>query len=200
MQILPKIPRSIILMCYVQNARKSAFTLGTSMSTGMLTINACKSDETADLNSISPTKLCRIEDDKPNIDDLKAETSLHLTGPAEPRRRSARLLDLVQQFGKVSPPLKPEPAPSTASTDNLSPCLSLEIDETADVNRLNQRQEESPLSHPSPIPNGKRLRLWQCCNCRDSGMTAYIQDCCTCSHSRCGGCIVDYLRPQPKRT
>ncbi|KFY04708.1 hypothetical protein O988_00588 [Pseudogymnoascus sp. VKM F-3808] len=124
-----------------------------------------------DINVDCLTKFCRMEDGKPNIDDLKAETSLHLTGPAEPRRRSARLLDLVQQFGKVSPPLKPEPAPSTASTDNLSTGLSSESDETDDVNRLSQRQEDALLSHPSPVSNGKRVRLWQCCNCGEAGQT-----------------------------
>lgn len=181
-------------MRYVQRARKSAVTLGTSMSTGMPSINACNFDETADLNSISPargSKFCRIEDDKPNIDDLKAEASPHSTGPAEPKRRSARLLDLVQQFGKVSPPLKPEPAPSTASTDNLSTGLSSESDETDDVNRLSQRQEEALLSHPSPVSNGKRVWLWQCCNCGEAGQTVYIRD-CTCHHYRCTSCAVSW--------
>ncbi|KFY37229.1 hypothetical protein V495_07277 [Pseudogymnoascus sp. VKM F-4514 (FW-929)] len=107
-------------------------------------------------------KFCRIEDDKFSIDDLEAEASPQSTDLAEPKRRSARLLDLVQRFGKVSPPLKPEPAPSTASTDNLSPGLSSEIDETNDVNRLNQRQEETPLSHPSPIPNDAATVLCIC--------------------------------------
>ncbi|KFX95657.1 hypothetical protein V490_03737 [Pseudogymnoascus sp. VKM F-3557] len=117
-------------------------------------------------------KFSRIEDDKLSIEDLEAETGLHLIGPAEPKRRSVRLLDLFQRVRIIAAPLKLEPAPSTASTDNLSTGLSSESDETDDVNRLIQRQEEALfLSHPSPVSNGKRVRLWQCCNCGEAGQT-----------------------------
>ncbi|KFY92940.1 hypothetical protein V498_04656, partial [Pseudogymnoascus sp. VKM F-4517 (FW-2822)] len=62
------------------------------------------------------TKFRRIEDAKLSIADLEPEISLLSIGPAEPKQRSSRLLDLIQRVRINTPPLKPLEVEPTCRT------------------------------------------------------------------------------------
>lgn len=111
----------------------------------MFSINSGNFKETAYWNSISAAcgiKFRRIEDANLSIVDLEGETSLYL-GPAVPRRRSARLLDLVLRVRIRIPPLKVKPTSSGSqpSAGILPTGSGLGIGRTSDIRRGKRRRE-----------------------------------------------------------
>lgn len=85
----------------------------------MLSIKAHNFNETAYWSSISlacGTNFRRTEDTEPSLEDLETSISRLTTGPREPKRRSTRLLDLIQRVRINMPPPNPLEVESTSST------------------------------------------------------------------------------------
>lgn len=146
-------------------------------------------------NSISlacGTKFRRVEDAKLSIADLEAEISLLSIGPAEPKQRSSRLLDLIQRGRISTSPLKPLEVEPTSSTISALGSQSSARNISAS---LDNRQEETTSPHPTSFFNPTFSHsVWKCCDCGDSGMTLNVSSCSDCRSSRCENCIVASAR------
>lgn len=105
------------------------------------------------------TNFRRTEDTEPSLEDLETGIS-HLTiGPREPKRRSVRLLDLIQRVRIIMPPPNPFEVESISttvgtlspqsSTQNLLTSLGPEISGTSNTDRLGQLQQGTFSSRPS---------------------------------------------------
>jgi hypothetical protein len=157
--------------------------------------------------STSPAKLAPTPLN--SISSNHADLPLNDESERKSRGKSVRLLDLVRRVRIHTPPVEVKP-PSTSdgpyspivvggvSSGEESTVLGIENGGKGQISvpesNLDQMNETSSNSLSTSAgsynrtPGRSALPFWTCCSCFSSGMTAFVDQCDGCGHSRCTDC------------